>query len=34
MSDDSDPQALQRLQKLIARRDLMVKLNVIGSAGI
>jgi len=31
MSDHADPQALERVQRLIARRDLVVKMNVVGS---
>jgi len=33
MSERADPDALQRVQRLIARRDLVVKMNVVG-AGI
>lgn len=31
MSEHADPDALQRVQRLIARRDLVVKMNVVGS---
>jgi hypothetical protein len=31
MSERADPDALQRVQRLIARRDLVVKMNVVGS---
>lgn len=31
MTDRADPDALQRVQRLIARRDLVVKMNVVGS---
>jgi hypothetical protein len=31
MSDHADAQALERVQRLIARRDLVVKMNVVGS---
>jgi hypothetical protein len=34
MSDDKDPAALERVQKLIRKRDLVVKMQVVGSAGI
>ena len=31
MSEHADPEALERVQHLIARRDLVVKMNVVGS---
>jgi hypothetical protein len=33
MSDDSDPEALDRVQRLIARRDLLVKMHMMDSTG-
>jgi hypothetical protein len=31
MSEHADPDALERVQRLIARRDLVVKMNVVAS---
>ena len=34
MSDDADASALERVQRLIRKRDLLVKMQVVGSTGI
>jgi hypothetical protein len=34
LSDQKDPQALDRLQRLIRKRDLVVKMQVVSSSGI
>jgi hypothetical protein len=34
LSDQTDPRALERLQTLIRKRDLVVKMQVVGSTGI
>ena len=34
MSDHADPAALGRVQRLIRKRDLVVKMQVVGSTGI
>jgi hypothetical protein len=33
MSDRKDPASLERVQRLIARRDLVVKMQVMAAAG-
>ena len=34
LSDQKDPRALERVQRLIRKRDLVVKMQVVGSTGI
>jgi hypothetical protein len=34
LSDHADRESLERVQRLITKRDLMVKMQVVGSAGI
>jgi hypothetical protein len=34
LSDQADPRALERVQTLIRKRDLVVKMQVVGSTGI
>jgi hypothetical protein len=34
LSDHADRKSLERVQRLITKRDLMVKMQVVGSAGI